>query len=64
VDCGADLPDLPAGSGENIFLEDKPLDCVLLLLLGEMLNVSSYGPHGGKLSLLCQGSYEPEQSKI
>jgi hypothetical protein len=25
--------------------------------LGVMLDVARYGPHGGKPSLLCQGSY-------
>jgi hypothetical protein len=31
---------------------------VLTLLLGNMLDVATYGPHGGKLSRLCQGSYD------
>jgi len=30
---------------------------MLTLLLGKMLDVSWHGPHRGKLSLVCQGSY-------
>ena len=39
------------------FSEYSPLDLVLTLLLGEMLDVTRYGPNGGKLSRICQGLY-------
>jgi len=39
------------------FLEHWPLYRVLTSLLGEILDVARYGPHGGKLCHLCQGSY-------
>jgi len=37
------------------FSNDWPLYPVLTMLLGKMIDGASYGPHGGKLSLLCQG---------
>jgi len=42
---------------KSSFSEHSPSYHVLTLLLGEMLDVARYGPHRGKLSLLCQGSH-------
>jgi len=42
---------------KSSFSEHWPLYGELTLLLGKMLDVARYGPHGGKLCLLCQGSY-------
>ena len=39
------------------FSEHWSMTQVFPLLLGEMLNVARYRPHGGKLTLWCQGSY-------
>jgi len=49
--CHICLPEVAKDS----FTEQRPLYLVLTLLLGEMLDVARYGPHGGMLSLLCQG---------
>jgi hypothetical protein len=38
-------------------LEHCSLYRLFTLLLGEMLDVASYGAHGAKLRKLCQGSY-------
>jgi hypothetical protein len=45
------LPEVVKGS----FSEHESLNVVLTLLLGQMLDVARYGPHGSKLRLLCQG---------
>ena len=45
----------PLEVANDSFSEHCPLYIVLTLLLGEMLDVARYGPHGGKLRLLCQG---------
>jgi len=42
---------------KSSFLKHWPLYLLLTLLWGEMLDVGRYGPHVGKLSLWCQGSY-------
>jgi len=52
VQCFVDLPYLPAGSGQN-----WPLYVALTLMLGQMLGIARYRPHGCKLSILCQGLY-------
>jgi len=51
--CRICPPEVAKGS----FWEHWPWNLELTLLLGEMLNVASCGPHGGKLSLLCQDWY-------
>ena len=48
--CHICLPEVAKGS----FSENWPLYLVLTLLLGEMLDVARYGPHGRKLRHLCQ----------
>jgi len=47
----------PLEVGKSSLSEHWLLYRVLTLLLGEMLDVGSYGLHGGKLSLVCHGSY-------
>jgi len=49
--CHICLPVMAKG----FFSEHWPLYFVLTLLLDEMLNVARYGPHRGKLRLLCFG---------
>jgi len=43
--------------GNQSFWEYRKLYFGLNLLMGKMLDVARYGPHGGKLCLLCQGRY-------
>jgi len=57
VEGFVDLPSLPAGNGERFFSEHWPLYFVLTLLMDKMLDVARYGPHRGKLRLLCRGWY-------
>jgi hypothetical protein len=57
VDIFVQLLYLPTGSGEKFFSDHWLLYRMLTMLLGAMLYVARYGPHGGKLSLLRQGSY-------
>jgi len=45
------------GVAKSSFLEHWPFWLAWTLLLGEMLNVASYGRYGGKLRLSCQGWY-------
>jgi hypothetical protein len=47
----------PPNLEKSCFSEHWPLYRVLTLLLGVMLDVERYGPHGGKPGLECQGSY-------
>ena len=49
--CHICPPEVAKGS----FSEHSPLYLVLNLLLGKMLDIARYRPHGGKLRLLCQG---------
>jgi len=48
---------LPVGCGAKCFSEHRPLYIVMSLLMGSMLVVTTYGPRGGMLDLLCQGWY-------
>jgi hypothetical protein len=48
----------PPEEVKSSFLEYWPQYFELTLLLGKMLNVARYGPHGGTLHLLCQGWYD------
>jgi len=51
--CRICLPKVAKSS----FSKHWQLKFALTLLLGEMLDVASYGQYGGKLCLLCQGWY-------
>jgi len=44
----------PLDLAKGPFSEHLPLDFVVTLLLGKMLDVAGDGPHRGKLYLLCQ----------
>jgi len=47
----------PPEVAQCLFSEPWPLYLESTSLLGEILEVSRYGPHGGKLCHLCQGCY-------
>jgi len=51
--CGISQSEVVKGS----FSTHWALNFVLTSLLSEMLDVASYGPHGGKLHLVGQGWY-------
>jgi len=47
----------PPGVAQDSYSDHWPLYPVFTLMMGEMLDVARWGPHGGKLRLSCQGWY-------